>query len=499
MTSSARLEIHQINVGQGDSTLIINRDLDKVAAAIRQASKTPPSDPIDYVPYAVANEVPLDGTVKSALLIDGGDDEYGGDVLAYLKTMGALLTAPNSIFCPNLSILVSHYHADHIAGVRSIFKERVTASPATKKRKKNDGSTSTSYKERYRPAHVYQTAPNTKADPDTVPFAAFSDDVAKAFAASPNNTKRHFIDQGGFAMDTINLTKIDLGKGVNNIPITLHVLAAAQAVYGGPGYFVSIPSVNPKATDQNDRSIVLVLEYGSFRFFLGGDIAGNGGTAGGNDEQNAMDTSAKRFFSVHADVETTLGEELEAYFPATKNWKANTAKFTSAGYCTVLKADHHGSSSSVDVYLLATTRPCIVTIGSGVKSRFHGHPTQQVIDRMSMTTTQRWNLRKKPGTTPNTIKQVYATEVAQKVKGKAFDVNLRGARILGDIVIRPIDESIQAVQAATVKGTELQVQVYGSGAQTDIVDTRTELRPVTTPYRSGDIYPIGPFIHKDTH
>ena len=48
-----------------------------------------------------------------------------------------------------------------------------------------------------------------------------------------------------------------------------------------------------KAWDENDRSLCFVLEYGSFRYFHGGDIAGDGGLAGGNtDPQSQMGTTA---------------------------------------------------------------------------------------------------------------------------------------------------------------------------------------------------------------
>ncbi|MFL5664528.1 MAG: hypothetical protein ACJ8BW_24745 [Ktedonobacteraceae bacterium] len=499
---SARLEIYQINVGQGDSTLIVNRRLNRVYEAIKNAKGVGVSDglePIDYVPYAVANDIDLDGTIERALLVDGGDDVYGDDVLNYIKKLGALRTDPKP-YCPELYLLVSHYHDDHMAGLRYVFKERVDT-PPPKKKKKGKKASPVSVKERYRPARVYQTSKNSKADPKTFRFAAFTKDVDEAFVASPNKTERIYIDPGGIQAGTQNITTIDLGTGVDNIPIQLFVLAAAQGVYKPPDTYTPIPSVSKNVFDQNDRSVVLILQYGSFRYFLGGDIAGDGGPDGGNKDGNAANTGAKRFFSVHADVESTLGPALEAYFPATKpkGWVANKPKFTSAGYCTVLKADHHGSSSSVDVHLLSTVCPCIAVIGSGIKARFHNHPTQQVIDRMSTATTPRWG-RRKGSDVDNTIEQIYATEVANKVKGKRFDVKLRGARIFGDIVVRPVDETIHDIQAATAKGKELKVQVYGTGEQSVFADPDTTLLSLTEAKKAaGSTYPLGPYYHMDAH
>ena len=490
MPDSATLEIHELNVGQGDSILILNRDL----AAVRKkivAKKGEPAAaalaPIDYMPYAIANDVALAGTVRKALLVDGGDDEYGGDVLGYLEMHGVL--APGTVYTPNLSLLVSHYHDDHMAGLRSIFKERVDP---TRKGEK------VTYRERYRPGDVYMTLGNKKADPSTQRFGLFGKDVTSATGTFTNPTRRHNLGPGGVDAQGAT-TRIELGTGVDGIAIGLYAIAAAQSVFsrttGGP---VAVVSKGKKA-DQNDRSIVLVLEYGSFRYFVGGDIGGNGKNGGGNFGTNGMDTAGKKFFSGHADVESKLGPALEAFFPGTTAWKAGQPKYPNAGYCTAVKANHHGSSSSVDVYSLATMRPCVAVISSGVKARFHRHPTQQVMDRMS--NTPRWPLRGKTRTTttPNTIVQVYLTEVAAQVKGKVFPVDLRGGRIVGDIILRPVDESVAAVQASTAAGTPLRVQVYGTGAQTGLADPTSVLRPTVARNAARANYPIGPWIHQDTH
>jgi beta-lactamase superfamily II metal-dependent hydrolase len=491
MPRSACLEIYEFNVGQGDSTLIINRNLAKAAESIEndRGSIAVPDDPIDYVPYALANDISLQGTAEKALLIDAGDDEYGGDVVSSMQRLGVLDPDPSDspADVPNLYLMVSHYHDDHMAGLRSIFKVRVEP---TRKGEK------VTFVERYRPGRVYQISRNAKADPKTFRFAAFQDDLITAYVTA--GPQICLIDPGGFEAGERKTMEIDLGAGVDGIPIKLHVLAAAQAVYDRLiNSTIQIPSVT-RTVDQNDRSIALVLEYGSFRYFLGGDIAGNGGPAGGNLGTNAADPSTKKYFSTHADVESTLGPALESFFPATRKARANAPKYPNAGYCTVMKADHHGSSSSVDVHFLATLRPSIVVVSSGVKTRFHSHPTQQAIDRMSSAATSDWGLRSVNKTTPNTIEQVYLTEVAERVKGKQFTTDLRGGRILGDIVVRPVDESIQNIQQRSRKGAELEVQVYGSGGQTTLTDPRSALR-ATEPVDNKSIYPIGPWYHTDIH
>jgi beta-lactamase superfamily II metal-dependent hydrolase len=384
MPQSASLEIHVMNVGQGDSLLVINRALNAVKDAITKAKggTSVPADPIDYVPYALKNGVSLAGTVTKALLVDGGDDEYGGDVLNYMTDQGVL--DGTTVYRPDLSLVVSHYHDDHMAGLRSVFKERIEPKKMGDKVK---------LVERLRPGTVYQAVTDKKSDPTSQRYADFQADVLAAMGAPMNKTKRVYIEPGGQNSGTKTQVTIDLGVGVNGIPITATVLAAAQAVWDAAKKKTIAIASTGSTVDQNDRSVVLVLQYGSFRCLLGGDIAGNGVGPGGNFGANAADTGSKKFFSQHADVETTLGPALEAYFPKTAIWVKGQPKFTADGYCTVFKANHHGSSSSVDVHLLATVQPLVFVGSSGVKARFHNHPTQAVMNRITKAQTAQWGTR----------------------------------------------------------------------------------------------------------
>jgi hypothetical protein len=356
--------------------------------------------------------------------------------------------------------------------------------------------------DRYRPGSVYKSHVTPESTPKSQTYPLFQADVAKAMNRQTEDTKLFTIYRGG--RDAVNQPMtISLGRGIDNIPIDVHIVASGQGVYNkAMGKVVKIAS-RGSTVDQNDRSVVLMLQYGSFRYFMGGDIAGNGGPAGGNTGSNAVDTGNKKFFSQHADVESELGRALEIRFPASTQWKPGEPKFVTAGYCTVMKADHHGSSSSVDVYFLATLRPCVLLISSGVKARFHRHPTQQVIDRATAGQTARWQPRPvngtSPGTVANTIQRVYVTEVAKKVRNTTFSVNLRDAPIMGDIVVRPVDETVRAVQNANARGTPLTVQVYGSGIRTEIADPRTELRDTAPQNPRPRTYPITPIEHSDTH
>jgi beta-lactamase superfamily II metal-dependent hydrolase len=499
---SARLEIHELDVGQGDSVLIVNRDLGTLDAAIKAeiakrahtAAPMPqqPDDPIDWMPYAIAQRVPLAGTVAQALLVDGGDYVYGTDVVGYLEAHGVLVEG--TVWTPHLAVLVSHFHDDHMAGLRSVFRKPVTGANGKVR-----------VVERYRPRRIYQGITGPDTDPDTARFAAFQGDIDAAVGASPNPAQLFSLDPGGLINKAPAV--ISLGQGAGNIPIDVHVVASGQGVYDkATKKVIEIESRRPGVIDQNDRSVVLVVEYGSFRYFLGGDIGGDGGPKGGNTGDNAASTTEKKYYSQHADVESVLGPALERRFPATKpaEREKDKPKFPHAGYCTVMKADHHGSSSSVDVYFLATIRPVVMLISSGLKARFHEHPTQQVINRATAATTKNWQSRpvnnKAVPPVPNSIGGIYITEVVQEYKDESFDVDIESAAIVGDIVVRPVDETVVAVQEeATATMQQLVFQVYGTGAQTDLTDeVDRALRPVDFDHPGG-MYPVGPEHYSDQH
>jgi len=308
---------------------------------------------------------------------------------------------------------------------------------------------------------------------------------------------------GGYQEGTAKkLTEISLGEGAPKLPIVLKVIAAAQSVHMEGATTPTAIASQGRQADQNDRSIVLMLEYGSFRYFLGGDIGGSGVAEGGNEGSNAMNPKKKRFYSVHADVETTLAKALQGLFRATTVFKSGEPKYPWDGYCTVFKANHHGSSSSNDIFLLSTLRPLICVISAGLKLRFYGHPTQEVMNRMSKKMSPNWAQRDKKGTVPNSIDQIYVTECADKSGNKKFNVALYEARICGDIVIRPTDESVAAIHAANAPGTKLVVQVYGTGVQSQFDTKRKVALPITTDRAKTQPpigYAVGPWFHEDTH
>ncbi len=116
----ATLEIHQINVSQGDATLIIVRDLALLAAKVTDA--TAQADPMAHLPWCVKSSVDISSTVVSAVLIDGGNNRFGDKVWAYMKQVGAIDPSPAVVFQAKLHVMVNHAHGDHLDGLESLFR-----------------------------------------------------------------------------------------------------------------------------------------------------------------------------------------------------------------------------------------------------------------------------------------------------------------------------------------------------------------------------------------
>ncbi|HVH12473.1 MAG TPA: hypothetical protein VM759_05445, partial [Longimicrobium sp.] len=469
--------------------------------------------PLDHLPYATANKVDLRGTVTQALLIDGGDDEYGGNVVEYLEMHG-VLDPRNKGYVANLTLVISHYHDDHIGGARSLFKELVSQQVTTTVRGRGRNAktrtvTKTVYalQPRYRPARVYLTTPDDDEDPWSQRLTNLRADIDEASTQTVSPTIVTEVEPGGRitveddnGFETLEQLQLGLGNGAGGIPITLQAFAASRSVYEPRTGSLTAVASGTRTPDQNDRSIMFVLQYGSFRAYLGGDLAGSGGPAGGNTGANAVEAGTKKFFSNHADVESVLNPVLEANLPVTAVAQAGQPKFTVPGYCTVIKANHHASSSSVDVFTLSTTRPRIAVVPAGIKARFHRHPTQEVLNRMSPQQTPQWGVR--PGSAvqgpvANTLAGIYVSEIALKYKGKDFDVDAREAKVVGDMIVRSVDESVVAIQQAAAFGTALRVQVYATGDQTGVDGDQTALRDVDRGTPTAP-YPIGPFMHTCT-
>ncbi len=237
LTPEPDLEIHHLDVGQGDCTLLIS-------------------------------------PTGQTLLFDGGDNGKGPYIVDYLASVGV----------SSLTYMVaSHYHADHIGGLDEVINGGVPVEVAAYDRGESYSS------------QTYQ------------------DYVAAV------GSKRTTIYDGQV---------IDLGGGVK-------VKCVAVNGNGVAG-----------ASDENDLCVALKVTYGSFDYFVAGDLSGS--NDGG-----------------YADIETSVAPEV--------------------GDVEVYRVDHHGSIYSSNQYFVDTLDPEVSIISVGKNS--YGHPSKTVVRRLKATST----------------------------------------------------------------------------------------------------------------
>jgi beta-lactamase superfamily II metal-dependent hydrolase len=237
-TPAQQVKIVHIDVGQGDSTLIVG------------PSKT--------------------------LLFDAGVTGSGTEIRAVLNSLG--ITSIDYF-------VAGHYHADHIGAIDEVI---------------NGG----------------------------IPINLASYDRGGSYSSQ---TYTDYVNAVGAKRTTITLNQqIDLGGGC----ILTCVAVNGQTNHG-----------NVTMTGENDRSIALVLRFGTFDYFIASDLTGGGAST--------------------PDVETKIAVDV--------------------GDVDVLHVGHHGSNTSTNQTLVDTLKPeqAVISCGDG---NTYGHPVQSTLDRLAAAT-----------------------------------------------------------------------------------------------------------------
>lgn len=248
------LEIHTINVGQGDASLIIVRNVDSLKDRLTRKGISVSSIPTDMLDSAKSNHIILHGTVKEAVLVDFGVGPKQGDkVVRYLTQMG--INPGDNL----TAIVLTHNHQDHYGGFAALMASG-----------------------RYK-APVYYRGVNP-------PFAG------PAF-------KKIFLDickKHSLILDSVDVTRseIDLGTGLglNKWPIKLTAVTSDGYVYKK-----NSTSIRVRANNQNDYGCSWILQYGAFRHFIGGDISGFSSGSYQDLESSLADSLAKYDQSIFTD------------------------------------------------------------------------------------------------------------------------------------------------------------------------------------------------------
>jgi competence protein ComEC len=161
--------------------------------------------------------------------------------------------------------------------------------------------------------------------------------------------KNGILDRGNFETDGLTFTNwykgvmgehrvfVEAGDqwNIGGAEITAHVVNGNYS----DGRSISLPE------DENSRSLVLLIEYGDFKYLTTGDLPG-GGPSG---------------FDEAIDLETHLGEIV--------------------GDLDALHIGHHGSRTSTNEKFLDLVQPELAIISSG-KNNDYGHPHMVVTQRL---------------------------------------------------------------------------------------------------------------------
>ena len=238
---------------------------------------------IHYIDVGWGGAVLVKGPNGTTVLMDSGDTGKGTSyVVPYLKSIG--IQPANGLDYT----IASHQHCDHIGGMDEV----VNAGYNVHTKNYYNGSTNTS---------SCVTGWNTAA--------------ATTTAGSP------------IAMPVG--TVIQLGNGA-----TLTCVARNGSIIGGGSVAVS---------DENDRSIAVLIKYGGFDYLWAGDLGG------GSDACTGRSTT-------QVDVESSV---ITAISPGGAN------PLISAGGIDVIHVNHHGSESSTNPTYFNTAKPEVALIGVG--------------------------------------------------------------------------------------------------------------------------------------
>ena len=107
--------------------------------------------------------------------------------------------------------------------------------------------------------------------------------------------------------------------------------------------FVGLNGNGITTTNENDLSLVAVVQFDALRVEIGGDLSG-------------FDTNS------YKDIETTVAPKV--------------------GEIDVYKVHHHCSAYSTNDAWLAATKPTIAIVSAGVSNNDYGHPTQECLERL---------------------------------------------------------------------------------------------------------------------
>jgi len=331
------LEIHQINVDNGDGAIMVVRD------------KT--------------------NTIQKAVMIDAGMPSGSRTVIPYIKN-----------YLKHFSfdwVIVSHFHTDHYQGFIDLFQAEFElpgnkTENFTTKNLIDPGGYNLD-----KPAKLSNTKP---AVDNNIPMVASMGGRSRGrkYWSAVQKLKENSKEANGVDVNYFPSTDFDpedLGDPsifetpitictIDSVPLTLTCVALNGYTIDADG--VGFITRKVGGNNPNNFSFAWLIELGEFRMFSGGDMGG-------------FDDGA------YTDQETKVSEyflsEFTHVIPYSKK-PPNTNDHAFDGHVCVMKANHHGSSHSNNQALLDAVAPTTFITSVGSNTSWH-LPADDFITRLS--------------------------------------------------------------------------------------------------------------------
>ncbi|HVI47849.1 MAG TPA: hypothetical protein VM802_23470 [Chitinophaga sp.] len=281
------LEIHHINVENGDATMIVVHD-------------------------TAANTYPV------KILIDGGNSGTDRFLQGYFNNYFGAVNMPVTF----KYLILTHFHKDHYAGFNrlgagNIFRADSVIDPGG-----------------YTLGPTYGPINPPQATPDRGAKKAGDASIYKnALRTAYNNA---YLRERSKIVTTF---PDDIGKvlplgTVNGVPLTLKCLASSGYTYSTGG--ATVDNGIGGRNNANNFSLGFVLEYGQFRYFTAGDMGGY------------ENTGCTAYIDQEASINGGFGS---LYSGTSYPFNQDAGGATAVGHVCAFKTSHHGSdcSSSKDL------------------------------------------------------------------------------------------------------------------------------------------------------
>ncbi len=242
---------------------------------------------VHYINVQQGGSTLIIGPDGTTILMDAGENGKGtSEVIPYLQSIG-LTTSDDLDY-----IIAGHLHSDHIGGIEEVIYGGYNVLSA-----------------------VYYSG------------SAYSNSVVTSFKTAANSTT------GGLQVIALN-SVIDLGDGA-----TARCVATNGYVLGGDS--------NLAGSNENDRSIAILVTYGDFEYIFASDLSG-----GDDDEWCTYRHTATNYHN----IETPLSDSLvHPRFGLLDD-----------GYgLEVMHVNHHGSESAMNSDYMNNLHPAVACISLG--------------------------------------------------------------------------------------------------------------------------------------